>query len=344
MHQPNLGPLIIGVEGLQLNEADLRRLLSSKVGGVILFSRNYQSPTQLQGLTSEIHALRSPALPIFVDHEGGRVQRFKDGFFHIPAMGLIGQVYVKNQQKGLKLALAAGFVLASELRACGVDVSFTPVLDLDYGRSVVIGDRSFSSDPEIVSNIARALLHGLQLAGMHGCGKHFPGHGWAHADSHFEQPVDERSLEDILASDAAPYKNLGSLTLAAIMPAHVVYPSVDALPAGFSKIWLQNILRNQFDYQGLIVSDDLDMVGAHGAGNIVARAQAALEAGCDALLLCNDFANMDVVINSSVQHLNHKSAQRLHQLVPQKPPLSFQQLSEHSEYLMALETIKNAIE
>ena len=291
----NPGPITLDVVGLELNAADRRRILHPLTGGVILFGRNFSNPKQLTKLSSEIKKLRSDVL-ISIDHEGGRVQRCRtDGFTHLPAMRKLGELWAAKSASthaaesaalAMAAATACGYVLASELRACGVDFSFTPVLDLDFGRSGVIGDRSFSRDPQIVFALAKSLNEGLRLAGMANCGKHFPGHGWAEADSHVAIPVDERSLAEILNDDAKPYEWL-DLSLAAVMPAHVIYPKVDALPAGFSKIWLHSVLRQELGFEGVIFSDDLSMEGASVAGSVVKGAELALEAGCDAVLICN---------------------------------------------------------
>lgn len=277
-----LGPLMIDIAGLALSELDRERLTHRLVGGVILFSRNYDSPAQLERLTDEIRALRSPPLLIAIDHEGGRVQRCREGFTRLPPMRRLGELWARDSQAALTTAHNIGYVLAAELRARGVDFSFTPVLDLDWGRSAVIGDRAFHRDPEIVVRLAGALIEGLHAAGMRACGKHFPGHGWAEADSHVAIPVDERSLAE-LAPDLEPYHQL---KLDAVMPAHVIYPQIDARPAGFSPIWLKK-LREEFAFDGVIFSDDLSMEGAAVAGGIVERADAAWLAGCDMLLVCN---------------------------------------------------------
>ena len=286
IHRPR-GPVMIDVAGTALTDAERERLLDPLVGGVILFARNYTGSDQLRALTAEIRALRDPALIIAVDHEGGRVQRFRtDGFTRLPAMRSLGALWAQDHLAALDAARATGFVLAAELLAHGVDLSFTPVLDLDWGRSAVIGDRAFHSDPAAVAALARSLAHGLLLGGMANCGKHFPGHGFADADSHVALPVDERALDVVLARDAAPYEWLGE-TLLSVMPAHVVYPQVDEQPAGFSTRWLRTILRERLGYRGLVFSDDLTMEGATVAGDIVARAKAALGAGCDMVLVCN---------------------------------------------------------
>ncbi|MEO8163860.1 MAG: beta-N-acetylhexosaminidase [Betaproteobacteria bacterium] len=283
----SLGLVMLDIEGIQLNDADRRRLLHPLTGGVILFSRNYESPAQLQELTAEIHGLRSPPLLIAVDHEGGRVQRFRAGFTRVPPMRALGAVWDKHPQRGRNLARDTGYVLAAELRAHGIDLSFTPVLDLDFGNSSVIGDRAFHSQPQAVIELAGSMIEGLALAGMASCGKHFPGHGFIAADSHTAVPIDNRSYAQIEAADLVPFRALVAHGLSSIMPAHVIYPAVDERPAGFSKIWLSQILRTQLDFQGSIFSDDLSMEAASVAGDIVARAEAALDAGCDMVLVCN---------------------------------------------------------
>ncbi len=276
------GPLVVDIEGTVLSALDRNRLCDRRVGGVILFSRNYVSREQLTLLCADIHGLRQPPLLIAVDHEGGRVQRFRDGFTRLPAMNQLGEWWARDRKAALSAAEGIGYVLAAELRACGVDFSFTPVLDLDWGRSGVIGNRSFHRDPAVVSALATALIEGLKRAGMAACGKHFPGHGWVEADSHTAIPVDERPLAQ-LEQDMVPYLAVG---LDAVMPAHVIYPEVDDRPAGFSPVW-NSILRNQIGFDGLVFSDDLSMEGAAVAGDIVARAQSAWIAGCDMLLVCN---------------------------------------------------------
>ena len=276
------GPLMIDVAGFELTELERQRLKHPLVGGLILFARNYQSPGQLAALCAEVHSLRSPRLLITIDHEGGRVQRCREGFTRLPAMRRLGELYVREPAQALDAARDIGYVLAAELRHCGVDLSFTPVLDLDWGRASVVGDRAFSGNPEVVVALAGALIEGLRRAGMACCGKHFPGHGWANADSHVALPVDPRPLTEI-AADLEPYRRLN---LDAVMPAHVVYPQVDARPAGFSPVWI-GTLRDQLHFSGVIFSDDLSMHGASLAGDTVGRVQAAWDAGCDLLLVCN---------------------------------------------------------
>ena len=283
-------PLIIDIAGTKLTKADRQRLKNPLVGGLILFGRNWQNRAQLGALCASIKSLRGDLL-ICIDHEGGRVQRCTtDGFTHLPPMRALGALWMKDQLGATNAATACGYVMAAELRSCGVDFSFAPVLDLDYGESSVIGDRAFGRDPRIVTLLAKSLMHGLLQAGMGNCGKHFPGHGFVKADSHTDIPVDKRSLKAILAADAAPYEWLNT-TLSAVMPAHVIYPKVDARPAGFSEQWLTYVLRGQLGFGGAIFSDDLSMAGARLLdGQSVSYAQAAmaaLNAGCDMVLLCN---------------------------------------------------------
>lgn len=280
------GPVMVDVEGYRLTAAERERLQHPLVGGVILFARNYRSPEQLRALTDEIHACRTPSLLVTADQEGGRVQRFREGFTPIPAMRTLGELWDRDVLAACREATRVGEMIGRELRQAGVDLSFTPVLDIDYGHSSVIGNRAFHSDPRVVAMLARCLTHGLLLAGMANCAKHFPGHGFADADSHVAMPVDERNLKEILADDAAPYAWLGQ-TITAVMPAHVIYPKVDAQPAGFSRRWLKTVLRRQLGFDGLIFSDDLTMEAASVAGDITARATAALKAGCDMVLVCN---------------------------------------------------------
>jgi len=276
------GPLMIDIAGLELSDLDRERLSHPLVGGLILFARNYRSPQQLANLTAEVHALRSPPLLIAIDHEGGRVQRCREGFTRLPPMRRLGELWERDPQQALEAAREIGYVLAGELRLSGVDLSFTPVLDLDWGRSGVIGDRSFHGNPQVVAQLAGQLIAGLRDAGMKSCGKHFPGHGWVEADSHVAIPIDDRSLPEI-EKDMQPFRQL---PLDAIMPAHVIYPRVDSRPAGFSPVWIGK-LRDEIGFDGVIFSDDLSMEGASVAGDIVSRVTAAWNAGCDMLLVCN---------------------------------------------------------
>ncbi|HYQ99983.1 MAG TPA: beta-N-acetylhexosaminidase, partial [Casimicrobiaceae bacterium] len=269
------GPVMLGVEGPELTGADRERLAHPSTGGAILFTRNFASPAQLEALCAAIHSLRDPPLLIAVDHEGGRVQRFRDGFTPIPAMRTLGELWDRDVAAAAREAAHAGWTLASELRACGVDFSFTPVLDLDYGASAVIGDRAFHRNPNAVAHLAAALCAGLAAGGMPAVGKHFPGHGFVGADSHEDLPRDDRSLERIALDDLIPFAALARQGIEGIMPAHIVFPAVDAEPAGYSRTWLQDILRGRLGFDGVIFSDDLGMAGARVAGGMVERAQAA---------------------------------------------------------------------
>lgn len=329
-----LGPLMIDIAGTALSELDRERLCHPLVGGMILFSRNYESPDQLSTLCAEIHALRTPVLPIAVDHEGGRVQRFREGFARLPAMHRLGELRERDRDAAIAAARSIGYVLAAELRAHGVDFSFTPVLDLDYGRSGVIGDRAFHRDPVIVAELAGALIEGLHLAGMVSCGKHFPGHGHVEADSHVAIPVDERGL-DGLADDLQPYRHL---KLDGVMPAHVIYPRIDERPAGFSPVWLK-MLREEFRFDGVIFSDDLSMEGASVAGGIVERADAAWAAGCDMLLVCNAPQSVGELLEKWRPCSDPQRVRRLERLIPQRPATDWVKLQSDATYRAGLQAI-----
>jgi beta-N-acetylhexosaminidase len=292
----SLGPVMLDVEGLALSAIERDRLKHPLVGGVILFARNYQSPEQVEALVRDIHGLRTPRLLVAVDHEGGRVQRFRDGFTSLPPLRHLGNIYDENPKRARRLAETSGWLMATELRAVDVDFSFAPVLDLDRGVSQVIGDRAFHSLPEAVADLAHAYMHGMHRAGMAATGKHFPGHGAVEADSHVALPVDDRLLVDIMAEDVVPFERMIHYGLEGIMPAHVIFTCVDAQPAGFSSTWIRKILRGQLEFQGVVFSDDLSMEGAKGAGDVVARAKLALSAGCDMVLVCNDPAAADQVL------------------------------------------------
>jgi beta-N-acetylhexosaminidase len=292
------GPAVIDVVGLALTDEDRRRLVHPAAGGVILFSRNFQDLQQLLSLTEEIQRLREPGLPICVDHEGGRVQRFRTGFTALPPMRELGRLWDRDRPAGRAAAGAAAYVAAAELAAHGVDFSFAPVLDIDFGASGVIGDRALHFDPTAVGALGASLIQGFADAGMAAVGKHFPGHGFAEADSHVAVPKDDRKLAELWKKDLVPYKAAIEAGLAAVMPAHVIYSQVDSEPAGYSRIWLQDILRGKLGFNGLIFSDDLSMEGASTAGGIPERARAALGAGCDMVLLCNDPAGQEVLLES----------------------------------------------
>ena len=292
MTNPTRGPLMLNIEGPAITGRERERLRHPLVGGVILFARNYVDRAQLTALCAELHGLREPRLLIAIDHEGGRVQRCREGFEAIPPMAELGRWWDDAPLDALHGARAIGYLLAAELRDCGVDLSFTPVLDLEWGRSSVIGDRAFHGDPAVVAALAGALIGGLRDAGMAACGKHFPGHGWVQADSHVDIPVDERTLAAI-RTDMQPFADL---RLDGVMPAHVIYPAIDALPAGFSSAW-HRILREDLRFDGAVFSDDLSMAGAGVVGDYRARADAAWQAGCDMLLLCNVNDAADAVLD-----------------------------------------------
>ena len=291
------GPVMLDVVGTELGREDRERLAHPLVGGVILFARNYESPTQLDALTDAILARRDPHLLIAVDHEGGRVERFRDGFTALPPMRTLGHLWDFDARQAVEEAEQCGRVIASELGTRGIDFSFTPVLDLDYGQSAVIGNRAFHRNPDAVAQLAGALCRGLRAFGMAAVGKHFPGHGFVAADSHDETPVDERVLALLEEDDLLPFAALIGDGLEGVMPAHVLYPAIDSNPAGFSDLWLRSILRERMGFDGMVFSDDLSMAGAGGAGDVVARADAALAAGCDMVLVCNDAPAADRLLS-----------------------------------------------
>jgi len=307
----SLGPVMLDLEGLVLNERERRLLQQPQVGGVILFSRNFESRSQLHELVTEIRQLRQPPLLVAVDHEGGRVQRFREGFSPIPAMARLGGLYQRHPKAALQSAEQIGWLLAAELRAEGIDVSFTPVLDLGRGISGVIGDRAFHADPEVIARLAAALMAGMKRAGMVAVGKHFPGHGMVKEDSHLARPVDPRPLAELMLEDLVPFERMIGQGLAAMMPAHVVYPNVDQHPAGFSAFWLQQVLRKELRFQGVIFSDDLSMEAAAAYGDYPQRAQAALQAGCDMVLVCNQPQAAEAVVAALKGYENPASQARL---------------------------------
>src|SRR3984957_2746970 len=283
----SLGPLMIDVGGTPLTAEDREVLRHPLVGSVILFTRNYLDPQQLQALVADIQALRSPPLLIAVDHEGGRVQRFRPGFSELPPLRRIGHAFDADAQQGLAMARALGWLMAAELIACGLDFSFAPCVDLDYGLSEIIGDRAFHAQPEAVAQLSIAYMHGMRDAGMGATAKHYPGHGAVVADSHVALPVDRRELVD-MQPDLLPYRRLIANGLPAVMVAHVLYPAVDSVPASFSRRWIEQVLRTELDFGGLVFADDLTMGGAAAVGDLVERALLALAAGCDVLPVCND--------------------------------------------------------
>ncbi len=332
----SLGPIMLDVIGTELNADDIRRLQHPLVGGVILFKRNFINNTQLDALTASIHAVRTPPLLIAVDHEGGRVQRFREGFTKIPAMREFGKIWDSNPKKARELATEAGWILAAELRAHGIDFSFTPVLDMDYGDSLVIGDRAFHLNPQAISDLAFALMQGLKKGGMPAVGKHFPGHGFVVADSHVSMPIDDREFDQIAQHDMQPFRMLIDDGIQAIMPAHVIYPKVDDKPAGFSPRWLQKILRERLGFNGAIFSDDLSMEAATAGGNVTTRALAALNAGCDMILLCNQPAMLDELLANLKWTISAQSISRLARMHGQKNPASLDVLHENTAFVKAV--------
>ena len=305
---------MVDIAGLELDAGDRELLVDPRVGSVILFTRNYADPQQLERLVADIHSLRDPPLIVTVDHEGGRVQRFRRSFSALPAARLIGHQYDMDEQTGLELARNCAWLLAAELRAVGVDLSFAPVVDLDYAVSEVIGDRAYHRDPEAVAALAGAWIAGMREAGMAAVAKHFPGHGAVVADSHFALPVDRRPLID-LDAELTPYRRLIAKGLTAIMAAHVSFPAVDALPASLSARWITDILRGELQFHGVVFADDLNMAGAAAAGSILERARLALVAGCDVLPICNNRAAVAEVLaglGDAVEPARQVRLMRLH--------------------------------
>lgn len=305
-----LGPLMVDVAGTALDAEEREMLRHPLVGSVILFTRNYSDPQQLAALVAEIHSLRSPALIVGVDHEGGRVQRFRPGFSVLPSARRIGHEYDADAKAGLALARELGWLMAAELRGVGIDLSFAPCVDLDYGVSEVIGDRAFHARPAAVGALAVAYMHGMRDAGMIATAKHFPGHGAVVADSHHAVPVDRRALED-LEPDLAPYRLLIANGIAGIMVAHVVFPEVDSLPASVSRRWVRGVLRDELRFQGVVFTDDLSMQGAAAAGDVITRAQLALDAGCDVLPVCNQRASVLALLDGLKEKPDPASSLRL---------------------------------
>lgn len=304
----SLGPVMLDIEGLTLTDDDRERLADPLVGGVVLFSRNYDDPDQLKNLTEEIHAIRTPELIVAVDHEGGRVQRFRQGFQSIPSMASLGCLYDEEPAKALQMAETIAWIMASELLFYGVDISFAPVLDIGNPLSQVIGDRAFHRDPEIITRLANAWIRGMRKAGMESVGKHFPGHGSVAGDSHHTMPFDNREFERIEAHDLIPFRRVIATHLGGVMMAHVIYDQVDALAAGYSKFWIEQVLRNRFGFEGVVFSDDLSMSGAESVGGYAQRARTALDAGCDVLLVCNNRAGVDEILNA-LQGYNNPATQ-----------------------------------
>ena len=334
-----LGPLMADIDGLELNDEDRALLQHPAIGGIILFARNYASTEQLTALIDDIHRLRNPHLLVAVDQEGGRVQRFKDEFTHLPPLACLGKIHDTDRARARHLARVSGWLMASELRAVGVDLSFAPVLDLDFGVSSIIGNRALHKRPEVVAELAQAYQAGMHDAGMEATGKHFPGHGAVAADSHVALPVDERHYDDMAQWDMVPFRRMIDAGLAAIMMAHVVYPRVDKTPASFSSYWIKAVLREQLNFSGLIFSDDLSMEGAACMGDHVARAQVALEAGCDMVLVCNNREQAGNVAEALGDHQNpiaHTRMMRMHG----RHPVSLKTLRHDARWAQAVAAVK----
>ena len=317
---------MLDLRGAELQADEREMLLHPLVGGVILFARNYRDPEALISLTSQIHELRSPALLIAVDHEGGRVQRFHQGFTRLPPSRCFGDLYVQDGSRALALVENTGWLLASELLSVGVDLSFTPVLDLDAGISSFLGDRVYHRSPDIVARLGQRLMQGMGDAGMVAVGKHFPGHGNVKGDSHHEIPLDDRSYEAILMADLLPFERLINAGLAAVMPAHVIYSRVDDKPAGFSPLWLKQVLRGRLNFQGVIFSDDISMAGAEIAGSYTERAYSALNAGCDMVLVCNNQTAAGALLDELKVNADPASQTRLMRMRGAGPGLSYTEL------------------
>ena len=319
-------------DGLELDSVDREILSHPLVGGVILFSRNYANPEQIRAVTNELHALRSPKLLIAVDHEGGRVQRFRNGFTELPAAATIGKVYDDDPAAGLAFAEQCGWLMATELRSVGVDFSFAPVLDLGNPASRIIDDRAFHKDPYCVARIAHAYVKGMHSAGMAAVGKHFPGHGTVVADSHVELPVDNRSYYDIANSDLITFRLLAP-DIEGVMPAHIVYPAVDNEPAGFSSVWVKSVLRQELDFQGIVFSDDLNMAGASEVGGIDERASVAIAAGCDVILLCNDRPGTEQLLSNFSDQVEPVTQVRLMRMHGKGKPGRIEDLVDDERWL-----------
>lgn len=332
----SLGPLMVDLGTDSLSAEERKLLVSSQVGGVILFSRNFTSIESLAGLIGEVHALRHPRLLVAIDQEGGRVQRLREGFTQLPAIKLLGDIYHDDPSRASELAEVTGWLMAAELRSVGIDFSFAPILDLNHGVSQVIGDRAFHKDPDIVSSLALRYTHGMRKVGMQAVGKHFPGHGAVIADSHIDLTTDTREYQDILMEDLVPFQRMINQDLAGIMSAHVVYEKVDKNIATYSKIWLHNVLRQQLEFNGAIFSDDLSMKAADCSDEYLGRTQKALQAGCDMVLICN--ANEQACgVAENLENYNNPSSQiRLTRMHGGKDPLSYQELRNTKEWRHAV--------
>jgi beta-N-acetylhexosaminidase len=311
----SLGPLMLDLVAEEVTAEEKEILQHPFVGSVILFTRNYHDIDQLKHLVKQINADRDEPILICVDHEGGRVQRFRSGFSRIPPAANFRSRWDNNDPEGLAHAQEIGWLMAAELRVLGIDFSFAPVLDLDFGVSEIIGDRAYHQTHQGVIALAGAYMKGMHDAGMAATGKHFPGHGYVALDSHTDLPIDDRPLEDIMRDDMQPFMALAKLHMEAVMPAHVIYEQVDKLPAGFSSIWLQQILRQDWQYDGVIFSDDLNMAATHHMGGFTERARLSLDAGCDMVLACNNPTGaIEILDNYKDLSVNSRSSIRLERM------------------------------
>lgn len=334
-----LGPVMLDVEGLSLSDDDRKRLSHPQVGGVILFTRNYQSPQQLKELVDEIHSLRTPRLVLAADQEGGRVQRFRDGFQAIPAMASFGTLFDSDQGQAIHFAETCAWIMASELLYYGIDLSFSPVLDIANPISSVIGDRAFHQNPEVITRLANGWIRGMKKAGMEAVGKHFPGHGSVEGDSHHVMPFDRRNFSDMEALDLVPFRRVIATHLSGIMMAHVIYDQVDSLAAGYSRLWIETILRQQLNFNGVVFSDDLSMSGAESVGSYAQRARQSLSAGCDMLLVCNNPDGADEVLQSLADYNNPTSQLRMIRLHG-KPPQNTRNLFHTQAWQQAVKQLQ----
>lgn len=324
-----------------LSEEERQLITSPLVGGVILFSRNFSSVQSLIELINEIHSIRHPKLLVAIDQEGGRVQRLREGFTQLPAIKLLGDIYDNEPTRGCDLAEVTGWLMAMELRSIGIDFSFAPILDLNYGVSQVIGDRAFHRDPEVVSILAQKYIHGMRDAGMQAVGKHFPGHGAVIADSHIDLPLDNREFRDILMEDLVPFQRMINQGMAGVMSAHVIYKKIDKNIATFSKKWLQSILRDQMEFEGVIFSDDLSMKAANCSDEYLERTKMALNAGCDMVLICNA-SEQAVAVSELLQNYNNPASQiRLVRMHGGKNPISYRALRKTAKWKQAVKKVES---
>lgn len=337
----SLGPLMVDLCADKISVEERELLLSPYVGGVILFSRNFTSVESLTALVEDIHALRHPRLLISIDQEGGRVQRLREGFTQLPAVKLLGDIYNSDPVRARELAQTTGWLMAAELRSIGIDFSFAPILDLNFGVSQVIGDRAFHKDAEIVSTLAIRYMAGMRAAGMQAVGKHFPGHGAVTADSHIDLPTDNRKYEDILMQDLIPFKRMIHQGLAGIMTAHVIYEKVDNTIATFSRKWLQTVLREQLEFKGVIFSDDLSMKAADCGNEYLERTQSALHAGCDIVLICNASERACEVAEKFENYNNPASQIRLTRMHGGRSPLSYLDLRKTKQWQQAIAQVES---